>query len=294
MNVVITIVVEGKKDRRVLARLAPPGCNIVLCQGKHGMRSYIDGLASQNQTATASEITIGFRDRDFDYEMRPNPGLSKANSLAATDMKHLDIFVSHRRTIENYLLQPSTYAAYFADVPEQARRRLLSPDQYADVLHTAATQLHHYQAVRAALGEIRRPNPLDAALLREPFEPSATYLKSGQLPTRLDRLACLEGARAVLHRYQQNADQIADWDAFEATFSKFEAFFDATFYDQQLYLEWFQAKDLIAVFSRLMMSQGAPFPWNSFETFAIDNFDHTQFPDLVEFRLILQQRLSQN
>lgn len=251
MNTVITIVVEGKKDRRVLARLAPPGCNIVLCQGKHGMRSYMDGLASHQQTATRSAVTIGFRDRDFDFEMLSQPRISKSNGQAANDLNHLDIFVSHRRTIENYLLQPETYASFFANVPELARRRLLHPDQYVKILHTAAIQLHHYQALRAALGEIRRPNPLDANLMREPVDPASPYLKSGQLPVRLDRSACLEGARAVLHRYQQNAIQIADWSAFESAFARFEALFDATFYDRLLYLEWFQAKDLIAGFRKI-------------------------------------------
>jgi hypothetical protein len=294
MSASITIVVEGKKDKRVLERVVPPGCNIVLCQGKHGMRSYLDGLATQSQAAVQTAFYVGFRDRDFDFELPASPGLQTTKGVPAQQLHSMDVFVSYRRTIENYLLQPSVYRDFYTNLPTKTRARQLTPVDYEFLLKLAAVKIHHYQAARAALGEIRKPNPLDASFLRDAPTGRDEFLKSGQLPLQLDRDACIEAARAVLARYRQQAATIADFSGFEATFSRFEALFDAQFYAADQYLAWFQGKDLIAAFHHVVATNFGPFPMATFEDYAIANFDHTQFPDLVEFRLILQQRLSQN
>lgn len=292
MNRQLIIIVEGKTDRRLLDKVAPPDCLIQDGAGKGAMRSFMEGFSYHEVMSRADfkKTTLGFRDRDFDFPMPAKAQLEQSSRKPVQAVGEFDIFVSHRRTLENYLILPATYATYFQSLSARSQQELPSPSAYIALLEEAAESIRAYQAIRAALGEVRRANAIGTSLL----DARGEHLRSGNLPDVMHPDACLEGGLLVLARYAERARITADQQVLTRVFESYLDHFDAAFMKVAAYLEWFQGKDLKAGFNRIWNKEHRPFPWNSFETFAIDNFDHTQFPDLVEFRLILQQRLSQN
>lgn len=292
MNRQLMIIVEGKTDRRLLDKVAPPDCLIQDGAGKGAMRSFMEGFSYHEVMSRVDfkKTTLGFRDRDFDFPMPDTARLEQSSGKPVNAVGEFDIYVSHRRTLENYLIPPASYSAYYQSLSAKSQRDLPTPAAYAGILGEAAEAIRAYQAIRAALGEVRRANPIGTSLL----DGRGEYLRSGNLPDEMHVEACLKGGLLVLARYAERAKTTADPQVLEEVYASYLNRFDPQFMAAARYLEWFQGKDLKAGFNRIWNAAHRPFPWNSFETFAIDNFDHTQFPDLVEFRLILQQRLSQN
>jgi hypothetical protein len=291
MNAVGLVIVEGPTDVLILDCIVPNGFMVMPCGGKFQMKTYLEVYSNRTDLAVHFDprLAVGFRDRDFDFPMPEQQTLSTAGGKPLQDAGQCPVFVSHRRTIENYLIAPADYSSYYNAKRLQAAW-LPSESEYADRLRQAAEDIRHYQAVLAALGEVRRPNTLGTTLLGSSGEP----LRSGVLPTQLGEAYCLQAAHDILHAYRQSASNIGDDSAFEAAYKRHLALFDEEFMAHGKYMEWFQGKDLKAAM-RLRWPNNRPgFPWSDFEKHAILNFDHTQFPDLVEFRLILQQRLSQN
>ena len=291
MNAVGLVIVEGPTDVLILDLIVPNGFMVMPCGGKFQMKSYLEVYSNRTDLAIQLDprLAVGFRDRDFDFPMPAKTTLSTASGKPLHDAGQCPVFVSHRRTIENYLIAPADYSSYYTAKHQQAPW-LPSVSEYTDRLRQAATDIRYYQAVRAALGEVRRPNTLGTTLLGSSGEP----LRSGDLPVQLEEAYCLQTVHRILSLYRQSARDIGDYAAFEAAYRRHLAVLDEDFLTQGKYMEWFQGKDLKAAM-RLGWPNNRPgFPWNDFEKHSILNFDHTQFPDLVEFRLILQQRLSQN
>jgi hypothetical protein len=266
----IILVVEGKYDLQLMATVVPSGSLVIQGVGKFGQRSFIDGYG-RSPGATSSQNIIGFRDRDFDFPMSQQPAITDAGN---------NIWVSHRRTIENYLLTPKSFRSFLA-TDGKNKLRGISGDHFEALLMDAGKDLRFYQAARQSLGEIRDRNS---------FETSWTG-KSGKLPTNLDRKYCESEAKELLTDYLHNSQKIADQRRFADLYEKYCESFDDDFFEKGKHLEWFQGKDLKSQLSIKLNEIVSGFPWSAFFTYSINNFDYTQFPDLVEFRAILDKNL---
>ena len=291
MSAIGLLIVEGNSDLQFMAWLNRSGYSVKSCGGKGQMRAVMQSYASIENNAEKynPKHIVAFRDRDFDFPMPKIPTCSLSNQKSYDPANDFPVFISHRRTLENYLIRPEDYVA-FLEAKQEDLKWLPKASEYNQRLHQAAVDIRYHQAVRAALGEVRRMNDIGTNLLASNGE----SLRSGVLPDLLGEDACLESAAEILNRYRENAVQIGDYGNFENAYQRYISSFDADFYASAKYLEWFQGKDLIAAFNLKWLGASQRFPWNSLHKYTLLNFDHTQFPDLVEFRLILQQRLSQN
>jgi hypothetical protein len=263
MNQVV-IFVEGEYDQRIISRLGLGG-NLMIkrAPGKMGMKAFMQGFKEGG--VVSAEHLLGFRDRDFDYPMPPTP------SLSIPEADKGKILVAHRVTIENYLLGVDSFALLLKDLKNEAIGGL-DKAEFRQLLRQSAQDIRYYQAARHALGMVREGNNLGTSWME----------RSGDLPQDLSEKACLENGRYILEEYATKAAEIASTQRFVEGFEHFLAKFDNDFFEREDYLIWFQAKDLQTRFGQLAQAKGFNFPFKSMYRTALNHFDFSKFPDLVQ------------
>jgi hypothetical protein len=257
----------------------------IYCEGQAGSHDYdllvkvLDGLPYQIQPiggktgaksaiqvyekgVVKSDMKLFFRDRDFDQP------------LPATECLTIDDYVcfSYKTTLENYLISLPTLIAFL-----HKQGTSLTGKEIEDAFLAAAQSIQHHQAVRHVLGKLRMPVGFKANIVE----------KSGQLPTNLDRNYCrTEGIRVMLEGKQPTTR----WTeaVFDEELAHFEGVFAMpAFYQQSLFLDWFQGKDLAKALSKAFSGLSM----DRYYEFAKDRFDYTQFADLVELRQLVERAL---
>jgi len=143
--------------------------------GKGGHSRYMDGFGAYAKAlgTTPAHRIIGFRDRDFDFEIPRTPKLIPAGS---------NVFAGYRTTIENYLLDPDLFYSFIKS-PEQSSKYgnlfATTVEIKEELFDRAAMKIAYFQAARHALGEIRNPNAKQLT----------NYMKnSGNLPKSLTNI----------------------------------------------------------------------------------------------------------
>jgi hypothetical protein len=260
---------EGSKnsfDRQILDTIVADisGLEIHPMGGKFGSGAYLQGFLGA-MSKMPSYLT--FRDRDFDADVPVMPSLT-----ISPYQKH--VYMSYRATIENYLLTPT---AVFDFCSDRNIDGFTNVNEVETVFRKSAEDIKYYQAARWALGAIR-----------EKVESRTSWTdKSGDLPENLSEVACISAAKTLLWGIQK---QVGNWtpENFEAKYQYYLGKFDMTFFENEKYLIWFQAKDLQTQLSQyLPKHNGNDFPFKTFYKDAIKHFDYTQFPDLVELRNLI-------
>ncbi len=269
------IFVEGKNDARIINKVID-GLGITVRQGagKFGQKAYMDGFLANS--TVAPNFYFAFRDRDFDYPMYeftelniPSPDKGK-------------VVVSHRITIENYLLTPKSFLK-FKDLDRQNKFKDLTIEVYCKVVEEVARSLASYQAVRHSLGKIRDRNQV-----------STTWTTgSGDVPSTLDAETCLAAGRKMVEDYRLKAEEISDLERFESAYEEFYSrFASEDFYQHLKFLEWFQAKDIINILSKRLVAHSPQFSMGTFLNVAIEQFEYSEFEDLVALRSHVEKLLN--
>lgn len=272
----LLVFVEGDADEKIVNSMGF-GSALIVRQGpgKKGLKAYMQGYANSSRALRATNY-VGFRDRDFDYEV------PETAELIIPQNDKGRILVTYRTTIENYLLIPENYQHFLA-ADQSKKYPTITVAEFSDALREAARDIRYFQAARHALGATRKENPLETSWLAS----------SGKLPDSLSRDACEAAAVGQLQQYGEKASSIADQAAFRGRFESFCEKFNDRFFQGDQYQIWFQGKDLATRFAQNISAAIPNFPWKSFYKVAIDHFDYTLFPDLVQLRRHLE-RLTQD
>ena len=212
-----------------------------------------------------SDFYLLFRDRDFD---QPIPDKERL----IIDRK---TYYSYRTTIENYLLDVSTF---FHFLQEQKNNYKLDTEEAVKALFIkVAKELKYYQAIRHTLGALRFPNGFDT-----------TWKKgSGTLPNALDLDSCKANAWQLIEKVLNKSNQQWTKETFETTLQKFLTLFDEHFFDDLKFLVYYQGKD----FAKALTKELPNFSIENYYKYAKKHFDYTKYFDLVELRAIIEKHL---
>jgi hypothetical protein len=266
MNAIV-ILVEGDLDLQLVSKVAPMGVLVERAYGKFNLAGVVDGYKLARGTTDTSRV-YGFRDRDFDF---PEPKTDTFESKGK-------VYVSVRRTIENYLLTEENLNQYLLE--SQASLDLIRTKHLeGSILIEAAREIRNYQAARYALGQTRQENTLRTTWLRD----------SDKLPQKLDVDSCIEEALKYLETYRDKASVMTNVEEFKKTFEEYLDKFDDAFFENGMHELHFQGKNL----AKAILRKYQKFPMANFLVWAIDHFDHRKFPDFSDFIEKLQQELSQ-
>ncbi len=212
-----------------------------------------------------SDFYLLFRDRDFD---QPIPNKERL----IIDRK---TYYSYRTTIENYLLDVSTF---FHFLQEQKNNYKLDTEEAVKALFIkVAKELKYYQAVRHTLGALRFANSFDTTWV----------VGSGTLPNALDLDSCKANAWQLIEKVLNKSNQQWTKGTFETTLQKFLTLFDERFFDDLKFLVYYQGKD----FAKALTKELPNFSIENYYKYAKKHFDYTKYADLVELRAIIEQQL---
>lgn len=273
MNKIITIYCEGVKgshDYDIIDKVKDsinPNVSIQPIGSKRGAGSAIQVY---EKSAVKSDVYFLFRDRDFDVEVPMKPSLTMNTEISKYT------YFSYRTTIENYLFDTGHFYAFLHEKNLKTKYKIHNVADVKSVFVLAAKKIAYYQALRHTMGKMRIPTDF-----------GTTWLDSGSgtLPEKLDdRTHCRQKA---LEKIEQSKLRTGSWTAseFDVILDSFCQFFDSnSFYDDTLFLVWFQGKD----FKAALMSLLPEFPMESYYKYAKNHFDYTQFEDLVELRRIIE------
>lgn len=269
----------GSLDYRLLDILLdgiPEPPTIVPCGSKFGFPNFASGYFSGNTNVP----WIAFRDRDFDKEPPTEPALLQLNSRK--------VFLSHRTTIENYLLDAVLIHRYWTEkflqstkIPSSRWAWGDSPGEAAirEEIETAAREISDYQAVRWALGHLTNVGGARKQL-------ATTWTKnSGNLPQSLKLEACRKEAVELIRRFREAVDQVSE-DIFDQRLTEYLIRFrQESFWSEKKYLIWFQGKDI----QKAINQRNNHFlQWEAFFDWALSpseaRIDIGAYPDLMEFR----------
>jgi len=267
---IINLYCEGKRgshDFDILEKVIEGHLNITIkpIGGKYGANAIMD-YQEKNGNAR-SDFYLLFRDRDFDA---PVP---TAEQLHFDNKK---TYYSYRTTIENYLLDVSTF---FDFLQEQRNNYELNTEEAVKALFIkVAKELKYYQAVRHTLGALRFANSFDTTWV----------VGSGTLPNTLDLDSCKTNAWQLIEKALHKSQQKWTKETFEATLQEFLTLFEAeSFFDELKFLVYYQGKD----FAKVLTKELPSFPIDNYYKYAKKYFDYTKYADLVELRAIIEQQL---
>ena len=265
---IINLYCEGKKgshDFDILEKVIEERLNITIkpIGGKYGANAIME-YQEKNFNAR-SDFYLLFRDRDFD---QPIPDKERL----IIDRK---TYYSYRTTIENYLLDVSTF---FHFLQEQKNNYKLDTEEAVKALFIkVAKELKYYQAIRHTLGALRFPNGFDT-----------TWEKgSGTLPNALDLDSCKANAWQLIENTLNKSNQQWTKETFETTLQKFLTLFDEHFFDDLKFLVYYQGKD----FAKALTKELPNFSIENYYKYAKKHFDYTKYFDLVELRAIIEKHL---
>ena len=213
-----------------------------------------------------SYFSLLFRDRDFDQPIPEEERL-------IIDRK---TYYSYRTTIENYLLDVSTF---FHFLQEQKNNYELDTEEAVKALFIkVAKELKYYQAVRHTLGKLRFNNSFNTTWVTG----------SGTLPNALDLETCSSKAWQLIKDILNKSNQQWTKEIFEATLQEFLTLFEAeSFFDELKFLVYYQGKD----FAKALTKKLPSFSIDNYYKYAKENFDYTKYPDLVELRTIIENQM---
>ncbi|MGP1478675.1 MAG: hypothetical protein ACTTJI_03190 [Capnocytophaga sp.] len=272
MSEFITIYCEGQKESHDITILKKviDGLNNILIKpigGKLGSKAIVEYLENnQERELSKSKYYFLFRDRDFD---QPIPEEEKL----IIDRK---TYYSYRTTIENYLLDVSTF---FHFLQEQKNNYKLNTEEAVKALFIkVAKELKYYQAVRHTLGALRFANSFDTTWV----------VGSGTLPNVLDLDSCKANAWQLIENTLSKSNQQWTKKTFETTLQEFLTLFEAeSFFDELKFLVYYQGKD----FAKALTKKLPNFSIENYYKYAKKYFDYTKYLDLVELRTIIEQQL---
>ena len=265
---IINLYCEGKRgshDFDILEKVIEGHLNITIkpIGGKYGANAIID-YQEKNGNAR-SDFYLLFRDRDFD---QPIPNKERLIIEKKT-------YYSYRTTIENYLLDVSTF---FDFLQEQGNNYGLNTEEAVKALFIkVAKELKYYQAVRHTLGALRFANSFDTTWV----------VGSGTLPNALDLNSCKANAWQLIEKALHKSQQKWTKETFEATLQDFLMRFDKVFFDELKFLVYYQGKD----FAKALTKELPSFPIDNYYKYVKKYFDYTKYADLVELRAIIEQQL---
>jgi hypothetical protein len=255
-------------DTRLLNRLLqgkPPTSAIQPAGGKYQLRAFMRGRLAAGGVAPNY---IAFRDRDFDAEPPAAVSLIPYHSGEP-------IYMSHRSTVENYLIEVELIDTYWRQHAGTPRWQHGPSPGRTDIglwMTDTARQLIAYQAARWALASVKPSE-------RWP-EIQTTWTKgSGHLPSSLDASSCLAAATALVTAFSEATGQVTGARLGEKYQTYIDRFSAARFLSDAEYLVWFQGKDL-----QKAMQKARPnsISLDHFLAWAVDTVDWTQHADLGE------------
>ena len=273
MSEIITIYCEGQKESHDITILNKviDGLNNILIKpigGKLGSKAIVQYLENnQERELSKSKDYLLFRDRDFD---QPIPEEERLIINKKT-------YYSYRTTIENYLLDVSTF---FHFLQEQKNNYKLDTEEAVKALFIkVAKKLKYYQAVRHTLGKLRFNNSFNTTWVTG----------SGTLPNALDLETCRGEAWQLIENILDKSNQQWTKEIFEATLQEFLTLFEAeSFFDELKFLVYYQGKD----FAKALTRELPNFSIENYYKYAKKHFDYTKYADLVELRTIIEKQLT--
>jgi hypothetical protein len=281
MSKVIKIYCEGTKgshDYDILEKIIPTNVKIEPIGSKKGAGSAIQVF---EKLADKSDYFFLFRDRDFDKDLRK---LDK-EGLFVDDVDYKKDNMgniigqwcfSYRTTIENYLFDVQTFYNYLENKNLLTKYNVNSVEDIKNKFIIAAKRIKNYQAVRHTLGE-----------MREIVDFGTTWEeKSGKLPKDLSYEFCKNQALKCIKNSKKVTENWTE-ERFEQKLIYFIDFFDNTFFEQMLFLIWFQGKD----FASSLLKDFMGLDIKSYYKFAKQKFDYKKFLDLIELQTLLLSKL---
>lgn len=264
------------------------------CEGKKGSHDYdilsktIEGLGVQpiipigsirgagaiieflESGVERAKFKMLFRDRDFDKAIPNTPILEQ-------DTERKYCYFSYRNTIENYLFDEHTLFNFVSEQKEQEKYSIQNVSEAKNKLIEAAENIKHYQAVRHTMGYLRTGETNFGTKWTD---------KSGILPTSLDENYCKQKALEKIMQ-AKNLTEMWNTENFEEIYANFLAQFNDDFINEMQFLAYFQGKDFASSLKKTLPT----FPIEAYYTFAKKDFDYTKFPDLVELRKLLEEKV---
>lgn len=276
MSEIITIYCEGQKechDITILNKVIDGLNNNIFIKpigGKLGSKAIVQYLENnEERVLSKSKDYLLFRDRDFD---QPIP--EEERLIIDIDRK---TYYSYRTTIENYLLDVSTF---FHFLQEQKNNYKLDTEEAVKALFIkVAKELKYYQAVRHTLGKLRFNNSFNTTWVTG----------SGTLPNALDLETCRGKAWQLIENILNKSNQQWTKEIFEATLQEFLTLFEAeSFFDELKFLVYYQGKD----FAKALTRELPNFSLENYYKYAKKHFDYTKYADLVGLRTIIEKQLT--
>lgn len=263
---IINLYCEGKRgshDFDILEKVIDGYLNITIkpIGGKYGANAIME--YQEKNGNVRSDFYLLFRDRDFD---KPIPKDEKL----IIDRK---TYYSYRTTIENYLLDVSTF---FHFLQEQKNSYRLDTEEAVKALFIkVAKELKYYQAVRHTLGSLRFANSFDTTWV----------VGSGTLPNALDLETCSSNAWQLIENTLNKSNQKWTKETFKDILQDFLTQFDEVFFDELKFLVYYQGKD----FAKALTKELPNFSIENYYKYAKKHFDYTKYRDLVALRTIIEQ-----
>jgi hypothetical protein len=259
---------EGQSlDIHVLLKLLNgiSGVTIIPVGGKRSLLAFIDGYTKRGGVIRP-DLSIGLRDRDFDFPIPTNEALieTRDNALNAAKL----VYATYRTCIENYLLDPTLMRQFVAT------KGLNIQADISEIMRQSAKDIRYYTASRHALGKVQVPVNIRTSWTN----------KSGQLPDSLDKKTIIKESRQMIVNYRSPIEKVT-FKKFNDAFQDFSDVFEAeSHYTNEDYLIYANGKDLAKSFSNQFHTiTGRPFPnWKDYYTFAIKEIDFTKFEDFKQ------------
>jgi hypothetical protein len=268
----IVLFCEGRKDSldiKIYEKIKPSSTKITIkpLGSKFGSFSHVEGYRQSGGINSKKKFVL-VRDRDFDFQMPPNPALiiGKENEQNA-----FYYYSTYKTTIENYLLSSKLLADFLGKDEKIIEIMLIN----------AAKQIADYSAVRHALGAIRIENK----------RAETTWTGgSGKITTIIDKSfdECCNEARGLIQKFKNQFDDYNE-ERFEIEAKKFQTQFNQNEFNQKhLFLDFFNGKDLEKSISILAEKDQFNIDWNEYHKFAIEKINFLDFADMKE----LSEKLS--
>lgn len=224
-----------------------------------------------------SDYYFLFRDRDFDKDLRElkKEGLFKDDKKDNNGKIVGQWCFSYRTTIENYLFDAQIFYEYLEANKLLDKYKIMSVNDVKSKFILAAKKTRYYQAVRHTLGEMRKMVNF-----------GTSWEESGTLPKDLDEKFCHEKA---LDYIKQLKEMTYEWteQSFKTKIASFLKIFDENFFEEMLFLVWFQGKD----FATSLSQEFSGLSLKAYYKFSKQNFNYEKFADLVEFRNLITSKL---
>jgi hypothetical protein len=287
MSKIVKLYCEGKKDSldyAILEKLIPSNSiQIVPIGSKNSANSIIHFLEFakegeiDNNIVDKANYYFFFRDRDFDKDLKDYP-TSRLFTIPENNNGEIigQICYGEKTTIENYFFYPELFYEYIKDKKEGIRNKITSIDDVKEKFITAAQKLKYYQATRYALS--KTPNST--------IRLGNTWLdNSGKLPNNLTEQECQKTVKNLIENKKAKVDNWT-YDDFQTQYTHFlNVFNEPNFFEEEKFLVWFQGKDFEASLRKELGDFGG------YYRFAKKHFDYKKFPDLIELRRLLEEKI---